>query len=337
MTEPAVEDDPGPADGHAAGPGSGQGPGRRARRLHPPDPAPPHQPRHRRGRHGARPVRAHPGPRLPVLRRAGQDAAGSAVPGRLAPRGRTRHDPDPATEDQQWWVDEARRGPAAPRPGRRGRAGHRRPGRAHPRAGRGDHQVRPPRQRRPGPARPAAPLHPAPPGRPGPAQPQGQPAHRRQDLHRAGRQDLPPVAVRHPDLPVLRPGRRRRSTRRPGRLRLRPGRPGRAALRRAVRPVHPEPAPLPRLRRAVLRRHRTPAPARPARPPRHPRHHRPRRAAPGPRRHLPPGLVARRPGTSSTTATSCPSGTTRIGGYLDPATGEVLPTWDQALDAIGDR
>jgi hypothetical protein len=24
-----------------------------------------------------------------------------------------------------------------------------------------------------------------------------------------------------------------------------------------------------------------------------------------------------------------------VGGYLDPATGEVLPTWDQALDAIG--
>ena len=24
-----------------------------------------------------------------------------------------------------------------------------------------------------------------------------------------------------------------------------------------------------------------------------------------------------------------------IGGYLDPATGEVLPTWDEALDAIG--
>lgn len=24
------------------------------------------------------------------------------------------------------------------------------------------------------------------------------------------------------------------------------------------------------------------------------------------------------------------------GSYLDPATGEVLPTWDQALDAIGD-
>ena len=28
------------------------------------------------------------------------------------------------------------------------------------------------------------------------------------------------------------------------------------------------------------------------------------------------------------------AGTRRIGGYLDPATGEVLPTWDQALDAI---
>ena len=27
----------------------------------------------------------------------------------------------------------------------------------------------------------------------------------------------------------------------------------------------------------------------------------------------------------------------QIGSYLDPATGEVLPTWDQALDAIGDR
>ena len=32
---------------------------------------------------------------LPVLRGAGQDAAGRAVPGRLAPRGRTRHHPRP--------------------------------------------------------------------------------------------------------------------------------------------------------------------------------------------------------------------------------------------------
>jgi hypothetical protein len=62
----------------------------------------------------------------------------------------------------------------------------------------------------------------------------------------------------------------------PGRLRLRPGRPRRAGLRRAVRPVHPEPAPLPRPGRAVLRRRRTPAPPRPPRPHRHPRDHRPR-------------------------------------------------------------
>ena len=80
-----------------------------------------------------------------------------------------------------------------------------------------------------------------------PAPPPGQRPDGRQDLHRPGRQDLPALAVRHADLPVLRPGRRGRSTRRPGHLRLRPRRPGRAALRRAVRPVHPEPAPLRRL------------------------------------------------------------------------------------------
>ena len=100
----------------------------------------------------------------------------------------------------------------------------------------------------------------------------------------------------------------------PGRLRLRPGRPGRADLRRAVRPVHPEPAPLPRLRRAVLRRRRTPTAPRPAHPHRHPRHHRPRRAPQGAGRHLPPGLVARHSPSSTATATSCPSGTTRRAG-----------------------
>ena len=72
------------------------------------------------------------------------------------------------------------------------------------------------------PARPSssAPVHPPPPGRPGPAQAEDQRPHGRQDLHRPGRQDLPPLAVRHADLPVLRPGRRGRSTRRPGYLRL---------------------------------------------------------------------------------------------------------------------
>jgi hypothetical protein len=42
------------------------------------------------------PLRAHPGTRLPLLRRTGPVAAGGAVPGRLASRGRTRHHPRPS-------------------------------------------------------------------------------------------------------------------------------------------------------------------------------------------------------------------------------------------------
>ncbi len=68
----------------------------------------------------------------------------------------------------------------------------------------------------------------------------------------------------------------RRHASRPGCLRLHPGGAGRAALRRAVRPVHPEPPPVRRLRPPVLRRHRTAKTARPARTHRHPRHHLPR-------------------------------------------------------------
>ena len=138
----------------------------------------------------------------------------------------------------------------------------------------------------------AAPVHPAPPGRPGPAPPHDQPAHHRQGLHRPRRQDVPPVDVPHPDLRQLRQGAGGRHPRRPGQLRLPAGRPGRDPLRRAGRPVHPEPAPLPRLRGAVLRRRRTAKTPRPARAPGDPRHRVPRRPAPGPRRHLPPGLVA---------------------------------------------
>ena len=95
----------------------------------------------------------------------------------------------------------ARRRPAAPRPGRQRRAGHqptwtsssaswtrRSPTRAC--AG------RPPRTgRRGGTGPPAvAKTHPTYPA-------DGQPPHPGQDLHHAGRQDLPPVPVRHPDLP----------------------------------------------------------------------------------------------------------------------------------------
>ena len=59
-----------------------------------------------------------------------------------------------------------------------------------------------------GPTGQAAPLHQAPSRRPGLAPPQGQPSDRRQDVHRAGRQDLPALDVRHPDMPELRPDRR---------------------------------------------------------------------------------------------------------------------------------
>ena len=150
-----------------------------------------------------------------------------------------------------------------------------------------------------------------------------------------GRQDVPPVDVPHLDLPQLRAGPRGRHPGRPGRLRLPVGGAGRAALRGAVRPVHPEPAPLPRLRRPVLRRHRTAAAPRPARPHRDPRHLLPHRAAPGPRRDLSPGLVAARTEVKYADG-ELPVWHEASGNYLDPATGELLPTWDQALDAIGD-
>ena len=117
-------------------------------------------------------------------------------------------DPRPGHRGPEVVGRETRRSPAAPRPRRRGRAGHRSTWMSSSRAGRGDHQGWHAREvLAPGKPGPAAPLDPPPPGRPGPAPPQGQPAHRGQDLHRAGRQDLPPLPVRHADLPVLRPGR----------------------------------------------------------------------------------------------------------------------------------
>ena len=122
-----------------------------------------------------------------------------------------------------------------------------------------------------------------------------------------------PVDVRHADLPELRPGHRGRTPADPDTYDYQPRRPGRAALRRAVRPVHPEPAPVRRLRPPVLRRHRTAAAARPARAHRDPRHHLPRRAPRGHRRDLPPGLVALHQRPSSTTATACRSGTSTPG------------------------
>ena len=155
-------------------------------------------------------------------------------------------DPDPATEDQRALITDR----AEAQEGRDLLASEGLDtGELDERIGELDEQITDVRASRQGPACAAAPppLHPAPAGRRSPAPPHGQPPDGRQDLHRAGRQDLPALAVRHADLPVVRPGRRGRSTRRPGHLRLHPRRPRRAALRRAVRPVHPEPAPVHRL------------------------------------------------------------------------------------------
>ena len=147
------------AAGHAARPRRRPRPGRRARRLHPPRPAPPHRPAHRPGRTGAHPVRPHPRHRLPILRRAGQDTAGRPVPRGLAPGHRTRHHPRPGRRRTAHVGRAPRRHPAAARPRRSRRAGHRRAGRAGRRAGRGNHPLRPARQR---------PAQPGPPGATGP-------------------------------------------------------------------------------------------------------------------------------------------------------------------------
>ena len=264
-----------------------------ARRVRPPGPATPHRPGNRPHRTRARPLRAHPRLGLPLLRRTGQDPAGGAVPGRLAPRPRA-HRPGRRPRRRTAHVGRtARRRPARPRPGRRQRA--RTPPRTTRLIGDLDEQIT--RSGMRGNVLPARPVR------------RHRSTRRRQDtpdLPRRkvtprtigktydshGRQDVPAVDVHHPHLPRLRARGKRRHPGRPGPLRLPAGGAGRAALRGAVRPVHPEPAPLPRPRRPVLRRRRTPAAPRPAHPHRHARHPVPHRAAPGPRRHLPPGLVA---------------------------------------------
>ena len=147
------------------------------------------------------------------------------------------------------------------------------------------------------------------------------------------------LPVRHPAL--LRPGPRGRVAGRPDHLRLPAGRLGRGALPRPAGPVLAEPAPRRRLERPVLRLRRTATPPRPARALRRPRHH-PARHGParGRRRHLPPGVVALHPRRSSTPTTT----TSRSGGdpspraaYVDPTTGQPLPTWDEAMDELDAR
>jgi S-DNA-T family DNA segregation ATPase FtsK/SpoIIIE len=87
-----------------------------------------------------------------------------------------------------------------------GEIADRRPGRAPHRPGRRNHQRRDAREGTPAPSGAAAPLHPAPPGCSRPAPPQGHQPDGREDLHGAGREDVPAVDVPHPHLPQLRAG-----------------------------------------------------------------------------------------------------------------------------------
>ena len=184
---------------------------------------------------------------------------------------------------------------------------------------------------------PAAPVDPPPPGRPRPAPPRGRPPDHRQGLHRAGRQDVPAVDVPDPDLRQLRQGRPDGT----------PADPDRYDYQRAARDALHFAALFDRFIQNL------------------------RRflgydvqyfAAVEPQRRLAPhvhiairGTVSRAELRQVIAATyhqvwwpstdkvalrrrpACPSGTRHSGSYLDPDTGEVLPTWDEALDAIGDR
>ena len=261
--------------------------------------------------------------------------AGRPVPGRLAPRERAHPPParHPTTGRHAGWKSAPR--PSAPRP-------RRTPGQdtaeldeligeldaelarsGHPRQGR----PRPPATARP-------PVDPPPPGHPGPAPAEDQPADGRQGLHRPGRQDLPAVDVPHPDLRQLRQGRWRTAPR-PTRPATTTGGP------RGMRCTSP---------RCSIGSSRTCAASSATTcstsPPSNPSGGSPRTctwpcAAPCPapscgRSSPPPTTRCGGPPPTRALRRGPAAGLARaVRHYLDPATGEVLPTWDEALDAIG--
>ncbi len=201
-------------------------------------------------------------------------------------------EPDDPTDEQKWWIET--RADAQASTGRRRsiRRRHHRMGRRTSRTRRADQRGRDARQRAARAHRTAAPLDQAAAGCSTPSQAGRRPPNGRQDLHHAGRQDVPAFAVHHAHLPVIRARQGRRYADRSRYLRLHAGGARRAALRRALRPVHAEPAPVRRLRRAVLRRDRATATARAACPHRHARHRLPGRTPRSHRRDLSPGVVA---------------------------------------------
>ena len=246
-------------------------------------------------------------------------------------------DPDPATEDQKWWVEKRAEAQAMrdqadaddqdiadldalnneldqeiTAAGMRGNVLPARPQRRH----------RTTRRRQDAAA--AAP-------------PQDRGEDDRQDLHRPGRQDVPAVDVPHPHLPQLRPRPRGRH----------PGRPGQPTTtsRRPAMPCTSRRCSTGSSRTCAGSSATTSNTSPPSNPNGgwHPIFTWPC-AAPSPA----PSCAAfwrrpitrcggRTPPSSASTATTCPCGMSTTGTYLDPATGEVLPTWDDALDAIGDQ
>ena len=197
------QDDAGGTDGHAAGPAGRPGPGRRARRVHPPGAAAPHQPRHR-----ARSTRCSSRAGTPWRRSARRARSGlRSLRAAQCREGWHLEDepditPDPASEDQEWWV--VLRAEAQQQRDTAAAAGADTTDLDELIAELDEEIAQAGIRGKVNPDRPdaAAPLHPAPPGRPGPAPPQGRPPDGRQDLHRPGRQDVPAVDVRHADLPV---------------------------------------------------------------------------------------------------------------------------------------
>ncbi len=160
-----AEEDEGRAAVDAACPRRSEGPGRRARRLHPAGPAPAHRPGHRPDRTRAGALRAHPRQRVPVVRRTRQEPPRRAVPRGLAPRpgaGDRARRPHRRTEMAD--PDPRRRAGST---GRRRitRRRHHRLGRRASRPRRADQRRRDARQRAPQADRTAAPLDQAAAGR----------------------------------------------------------------------------------------------------------------------------------------------------------------------------
>ena len=272
---------------------------------------------------------ARPAPNGPG--RCGRRNAGKAGTSRTNPT----LTPDPATDDQQWWIETARRSPAAPRPGRERRAGHRPTWTSSS-----------PSWTRRSPTRGCAGTCSRPGRRGGTAPPGAARMPRTCPAARSARRTVGKTYTA-PDGKTFRPSMFVTLTC-PSYGRVRedgtPADPGSYDYDRAARDALPFAALFDRfiqnLRRylgydvqyfAAVEPQRRLAP-----------HIHiairgtvvPRRAAPGAGRDLPPGLVARRDRGPSTTATSCRVWDEQAGTYVDPATGEVLPTWDEALDAI---